>query len=313
MARVEIGTFTRSIVLDVARTLGRLAEADLDVAEHPVLSSPAQFDALAQGDLDLAVTSPDNVLLYAGFESHPLGRRLPLTITAALDRGLGLSLWLRPGLDDLAEARLLGVDVPVSGFALAARELLRLHGTDPDRLDMVSLGSTPRRRASLAAGECDVTILGAGNELRAEEDGCRRVATVGELGPYLGAVAVRLTTLPGERARAADALAEILVDTGDEIVQGRHGARVTDAAERLLGLSPDSARRHLDVLRTPETGIVSGGRLERTALETLARLRAARHDPDALAAAVELVQSSAAGRAAGDAPEALASEAAARR
>ena len=297
MVRVELGTFTPSVVLDVARELGRVDSAGLDVREHAVASSPAQFDSLARGDLDLAVTSPDNVLLYAGFDSHPLGRRLPLTITAALDRGLGLSLWVRPGLDDVRHARVLAVDVPVSGFALAARALLRRHGVDPDRLDIVSLGSTPKRRAALAAGECDVTILGSGNELRAEEQGCRLIAAVGELGDYLGAVTCRLSDLDVDRARAADALAGILVTTGGEIARGAHGGIVVAAAERLLGLSSASARRHLEVLRSAETGIVSDGRLHRPALETLARLRAARHDPAELAAAIDLLLASATGAA----------------
>ena len=301
MARVDIGTFTPSVVLAVARAQGRLTTAGLDVEEHAVPSSPAQFEALAAGTLDLAITSPDNVLLYAGFDGNPLGRRLPLTITAALDRGLGLSLWVRPGLEGLADARVLGVDVPVSGFALAARALLRAHACDPDRLEVVSLGSTPKRRVALAAGQCDVTILGSGNELRAEEDGCRRIATARELGPYLGAVACRLTTLDRPRVRAADALSAILVETGAEIADGAHDELVVEAAVRLLDLSEASARRHLAVLRSPETGIVPDGRLQRPALETLARLRAGRHEPAALEAAVETVLASARGLAHSDA------------
>lgn len=291
---VRLGTFTPSVVLEVARRSGRLAAAGVEVEEQAVASSPAQFEALENGDIDLAVTSPDNVLLYAGFDQNPRGHRLPLTITAALDRGLGLSLWTRPGIE-LGEARTLGVDVPVSGFALAARALLSRHGVDPDALETVSLGSTPRRREALAAGECDVTILGSGNELRAHEDGCRRAASVAELGDYLGAVTCRLTTAA---MPAADAVAAVLVETGTEIADGRHVDLVLDAAKRLLGLSPDSARRHLEVLRSPDTGIVRGGRLTKSALLTLAGLRRGRHDEAALAQAVSDVLAAASGTAA---------------
>ena len=286
---VRLGTFTPSVVLEVARRSGRLAAAGVEVEEHAVASSPAQFEALENGDIDLAVTSPDNVLLYAGFDQNPRGHRLPLTITAALDRGLGLSLWTRPGIE-LGEARTLGVDVPVSGFALAARALLSRHGVDPDALEAVSLGSTPRRREALAAGECDVTILGSGNELRAHEDGCRRAASVAELGDYLGAVTCRLSTAA---MPAAAAVAAVLVETGTEIAD-----LVLDAAKRLLGLSPDSARRHLEVLRSPDTGIVRGGRLTKSALLTLAGLRRGRHDEAALAQAVSDVLAAASGAAA---------------
>lgn len=293
---VHVGTFTPSVVLDVARRTGRLAELGVEVAEHPVTSSPAQFAALQDGSLDLAVTSPDNVLLYAGFDANPLRGRLPLTITAALDRGLGLSLWTRPGIG-LSEARVFGVDVAVSGFAIAARALLTSLGVDTDALETLPLGSTPQRRVALTAGVCDVTILGSGNELRAEEDGCRRVASVRQLGDYLGAVACRLTTAAPRSARDADAVAGALVDTGAEIAAGRHDALAVSAAERLLGLSPASARRHLDVLRSPQTGVVAGGRLERTALLTLAGLRRGLQPAESLTAAVDLLLETASGRA----------------
>ncbi|MCR2799551.1 hypothetical protein QNO21_10485 [Microbacterium sp. zg-Y818] len=292
-----MGTFTPSVVLDVARQIGRVADLGIDAEEHLMTSSPAQFAALEEGSIDLAVTSPDNVLLYAGFDDNPRGRRLPLTITAALDRGLGLSLWTRPGIR-LSEARVFGVDVPVSGFAIAGRALLERLGVDPDALETVSLGSTPRRRAALGAGDCDVTILGSGNELRAEEDGCHRVASVDELGEYLGAVACRLTNAPTESARAADVAASALVDTGAEIAAGHHHALAVSAAERLLGLSPSSARRHLDVLCSPKTGVVPDGRLERKALLTLARLRRGVQPEKPLAAAVDLLLATASGRAA---------------
>jgi ABC-type nitrate/sulfonate/bicarbonate transport system substrate-binding protein len=294
---IKLGVFTPSVILDVARHTGRLDAAGVVVQEHAVSSSPAQFEALESGTLDLAVTSPDNVLLYAGFADNPRGHRLPLTITAALDRGLGLSLWTRPGIA-LSEARVLGVDVPVSGFALAARALLARLGVDPEALKTVSLGSTPRRREALSAGNCDVTILGAGNELRAEEEGCHRVASVGELGDYLGAVTCRLATASPDRARAADAVANALVETGTAIAAGRHDGLVVEAAKRLLGLSPASARRHLEVLRSPHTGVVAGGRLDRSTIETLARLRRRRHDEATLAAAVDLLIATASGRAA---------------
>lgn len=294
MTIVDLGLFTPSVVLDVARTAGLLADAGIDVREHAVASSPAQLRALADRELDLAITSPDNVLLYTGFADNPLGRTLPLTITAALDRGLGLSLWTRPGLAP-REARILGVDVPVSGFALAARALLARHGLAP--AETVSLGSTPRRRAALVAGECDITILGAGNELRAEADGCTRVATVEELGPYLGAVTVRMTSLEDARAQAADAVAGILVAVGAQIVAGEHDDAVVAAAGRLLELGPTAARRHLDVLRDARTGIVAGGRLERSAVDTLVALRSGAQDAAALSAVADRLVASASGPA----------------
>ena len=90
--RLHLGTFTRSVVLEVARLDGSLADADLDVRETSVTSSPSQFESLESRDFDLVFTSPDNVLAYRFIANNPLGRHLRVTMLAALDRGLGLSL-----------------------------------------------------------------------------------------------------------------------------------------------------------------------------------------------------------------------------
>ncbi len=119
--RLVAGTFSPSVLLDVARRTGRLADAGLSVAEVPVASSPGQFRSLVDGEIDVAFTSPDNVLAYRFSPANPLGGVLDVGIVSGIDRGLGLALYGRPGFAGPGQLRgaRVGVDVPVSGFALA--------------------------------------------------------------------------------------------------------------------------------------------------------------------------------------------------
>ena len=148
--RLRIGTFTPSLLIDVARSTGRLDRAALDVAERPVPSSPAQFRSLESGEFDVVMTSPDNVLAYRFLTANPLGYNLPVEILAGIDRGLGLSLWLAPSVADVAGVRggVVGVDVPESGFAFVAFALLERAGLNRADYLVESLGSTPRRAAA---------------------------------------------------------------------------------------------------------------------------------------------------------------------
>lgn len=286
MPTLHVGTFTRSVLLEAALSSGAFSVSGWRVKEHPMSSSPEQFDALRRGDLDLAITNPDNVLLYSGFTDNPLDIRLDLTITTAIDRGLDLSLWARPDLGD-EEICSIGVDVPVSGFALAAFALLERLGITRDDVDVRALGSTPRRRVALAESEIDVTILGAGNEILAAEHGCRRLADVTDIGPYLGAVACRMTDLSSGRRLAADALSDALRRTATAIRNGEHGALVVATARRLLDLSARGAQRHLRVMRSDRIGLVREGLLDRAAVQTLVELRTGRQDRVALEAAAD--------------------------
>jgi ABC-type nitrate/sulfonate/bicarbonate transport system substrate-binding protein len=279
-ARLRIGTFTPSLLIDLARCTGRLDGADLEVTEIPVPSSPAQFRSLEAGEFDVVMTSPDNVLAYRFLSANPLGRNLPVEILAGIDRGLGLSLCLAPSVTDVADVRdrVVGVDVPESGFAFVAFALLERAGLSPDEYKVESIGSTPRRAAALSAGTCAATVLNAGNELRAGASGCRVVSTVADIGPYLGTV---MAALPADDATVTDPrnrLAEALIDTSHDIVTGRLRREVLDAAGRLLGLADPEALAHLECLLDRTHGLITDGHVDEASINTLIDLRR-RHSP----------------------------------
>jgi ABC-type nitrate/sulfonate/bicarbonate transport system substrate-binding protein len=244
------------------------------VTEHPVASSPAQFRSLVAGDLQVALTSPDNVLAYRYNPHNPLGELLDARIVGAVDRALGLGLYARPGstAEDLRRAR-IGVDVPHSGFALALYALADRLGVPPDAYELVTLGSTPQRLQALLAGECDATMLNAGNELLAEAAGCVRLGGVTDhFAPYLGTV---VAVVGEDHLPTARLLVRALTETCAEVLGGALDAEAMKAAQRRLGLDEALARRYVDRLRSPAEGLVPDGVVDRASLETLVALRAA--------------------------------------
>ena len=261
---IQLGTFTPSVLLRVARRTGRLARAGVDVVESPVPSSPAQFAALLDGSLDAVLTSPDNVLAYRYSPVNPLGRTAPVRILSAVDRGLGLALYARDA--GLAGA-VLGVDVPGSGFAFAMYALAESLGLPRGAYRVVALGSTPKRLAALLAGECAATMLNAGNELHAEAAGFRALARASVVcGPSLGTVLATLRPL-------TPALAEALTGTAAAIVAGELDAEVVAEAGAALGLSPALAARYLARLTDPAEGLVPDGAVDPASIRVLVGLR----------------------------------------
>ncbi|MBO0846429.1 MAG: ABC transporter substrate-binding protein [Nocardioides sp.] len=274
LIHVDVGTFSPPVVLDLAASSGLLDAAGLDVHEHPVPSSPAQFRSLVTGELHVALTSPDNVLAYRFNPHNPLGELIDARIVGAVDRALGLGLYGRPGLTaaGLKGAR-IGVDVPHSGFALALYALADRLGVPRDEYDLVALGSTPKRLQALLAGGCDATMLNAGNELLAEAAGCVRLAGVTDhFAPYLGTV---VAVVGDEHLETGRLLLRALNETCAEIVNGCLDAEAVEAAQRRLGLDEALARRYLARLRSPDEGAVPDGVVDRASLETLVRLRTA--------------------------------------
>jgi ABC-type nitrate/sulfonate/bicarbonate transport system substrate-binding protein len=267
---MTLGTFTPSVLLRVARRTGQLADDGLDVTEAAVPSSPAQFEALLDGSLHAVLTSPDNVLAYRYSPTNPLRRTADARIVAAVDAGMGLGLYARRTPEDLRGAR-FGVDVPTSGFAFAMYALAEDLGLARTDYDLVTLGSTPKRLAALLAGECEATMLNAGNELHAEAAGLQPLATAaGSLSPYLGTV---LAVVGEAHLDVADRLAVVLIRTACSIADGRLDDEVVTEAGDALGLEGPLARRYLDRLKDPREGLVTDGAADPAAIRTLVDLR----------------------------------------
>ncbi|MEV0380358.1 hypothetical protein [Nonomuraea sp. NPDC050643] len=259
---LRVGVFSPSVLLRTARRLGLAG----DVAEISVASSPAQFRALLRGELDAALTSPDNVIAYRYVAANPLGRTADVRIVSAVDRGLGLALYARPGPASSLKGEVMGVDVPDSGFAFALYAALEALGLRPGDYRVTALGSTPRRLEALLAGDCAATMLNAGADLRAADAGATRLAGVPR--PYLGTVLCALGAAPAVRALAA-----ALRETTAAILAGDVDDVVTDEAVTALHLRPGTAARYLQRLKHPDEGLVAGGRADLESLSTVLGLR----------------------------------------
>jgi ABC-type nitrate/sulfonate/bicarbonate transport system substrate-binding protein len=266
-----LGTFSPSVLLRVARRTGVLDRCGLAVHERPVPSSPAQFTALADGSLDAALTSPDNVVAYRFLPDNPLGGTRDVRIVAAVDRGLGLALYAAAGAPDIAALRgqVVGVDVAASGFAFVLFELLDRAGLGRDDYQLAELGSTPKRLDALLDGRCAATMLNAGNDLKADDAGLVRLADVTSVAsPYLATV----LAVQGDPTPAVRSLAAALLEAADGIRDGRsRDAAVQEAGA--TGLAPHLAQRYVDQLLDPDHGLVPGGTVDRASLAAVVDLR----------------------------------------
>jgi hypothetical protein len=268
-----VGAFTPSVLLSVARLTGRLDERGLEVDEVPVASSPGQFRSLLDGEIDVAFTSPDNVLAYRFGPTNPLGALADVSIVSTVDRGTGLALFGAPGFTGPQQLRgaVVGVDVPTSGFALAMYSLADSLGVARDEYELVALGSTPRRLEALLAGGCDATMLNAGNELLAEQAGAVRLARAADVcAPYVGTV---LCVEGGRRLVDARELAGALHSTARDLWEGRLDTLAAREAERRLGLPPELALRYVDRLKGEDEGLIRAQQPDLAGLATIVGLR----------------------------------------
>lgn len=279
--RVRLGVFSPSVLLEVAARTGAFERAGLSVEEVPVGSSPEQFARLLSGEFDAVFTSPDNVFAYRDAAANPLGASADIRILAAVDRGLGLSLFAAADVDadgaNLSGA-VLGVDAAATGFALVAYELLARQGLRRGHDYRVeAIGSTPLRAAALIAGRCTMTVLNAGSDLRAEAAGCTRLGRVSSLGSYIGTV----LAAPGDSVDAASGsesatlslLTRAVMETSRRLAAGKFRTQATDIAEERLGLDRVWAARYAATLADPTEGLIPDGSLDPAALDTLRRLR----------------------------------------
>jgi ABC-type nitrate/sulfonate/bicarbonate transport system substrate-binding protein len=267
---IRIGQFSESAVLAVARALGLDQRFGIDWVTERVPSSPAQFDSLRKGEMDIAITSPDNVLLYATTSENPLGEQLDLHFLRPIDRGLGLALYTDSSIssaEDFAGAT-LGVDVMSSGFALLLLSMLDHLGVDKDSVKFEAVGATPKRLEAIRDGSIQGSVLNAEAAVNAEKEGFTRWATSRDISDrYVGTVLAQMGHHVTPRI-------ELFLEMWEEATRAIVELETQDVLDLLNAQAPALANPdYVALLRSTDFGCLTDHHVATEDLEVLSQIR----------------------------------------
>ena len=275
LAPLRLGLFSPSLPHLVAIRQGYYEERGVTVEQQRIPSSAGLLRALRDGDLDVALTSPDNI---ANFRLNKVADGpVDARIIAAVDQAGSIALMGRPGIDAPGQIRLgtVAVDARNSGFAFLLYELLKSVGLAPD-IDyrVLEAAGTPSRFEALLAGSFEATILNAGFDVRAQaEGGSLLIPTVDVIPDYLSTVlAARgdyLDQAPGPVSGFVSAFRQAMNYCLDP---SRH-ADCTDLVVSEWQVSPDIAARMVNAAADARTGLVPDAAVKPAQLEAVLELR----------------------------------------
>jgi ABC-type nitrate/sulfonate/bicarbonate transport system substrate-binding protein len=275
LAPLRLGLFSPSLPHLVAVREGYYEKQGATVEQHRIPSSAALLRALRDGDLDVALTSPDNI---ANFRLNKVGDGpVDARIIAAVDQAGSISLMGRPGVDGPGQIRLgtVAVDARNSGFAFLLYELLKSVDLAPDfDYRVLEAGGTPSRFQALLAGSFEATILNAGFDVRAQaRGGSLLIPTVDVIPDYLSTVlAARgeyLDQAPGSVSRFVSGFRQAMNYCLDP---ARH-ADCTGLVVSEWRVNPDVAARMVDAAADAQTGLVPDGVITPAQLHVVLELR----------------------------------------
>jgi len=194
--RVRQSVFIVPAIVEIARRRGFLMAADLDLTNSAIASSQAQWDKLATGRADIAITSADNLFAWNAAGSD-------IAVIAQIESTTQLVLMTGPhvaSLRDLDVVR-LAVDAPGNGFAVVAYAMMARLACD---YKVVPVGGVRERFAALQNGAVDATLLAPPLDECGEELGMSAVMRITDLAPSYPGLAV-----VASRARLDAALAAV--------------------------------------------------------------------------------------------------------
>jgi ABC-type nitrate/sulfonate/bicarbonate transport system substrate-binding protein len=191
-ALVRVRSASRSLPLMAAISQGFFDDEGLNVDYTQFVSSRPTFIQVDAREIEIIISSMDNAINYQLNPNNPAGRILDNVIIAAHDEGLGLALAAAPSFATVESLRgqRVGVDVPHSGFGLAAEKILLLGGLVAERdYALVSAGTTPARYQGLLDGLWEAAIINAEGIVRARAAGLSVIDVVSNvIQPYQGGV-----------------------------------------------------------------------------------------------------------------------------
>jgi ABC-type nitrate/sulfonate/bicarbonate transport system substrate-binding protein len=254
----------------------------LDLTYTP--NSVYQLTQLLAGNYDIGMTAIDNVVAYQeGQNEAPIGPNPDLFAFMGSDNGF-LSLVTQARYRSIADLRgaTLTVDAMTTGFAFVLREILARNGIAESEVRFERAGGVASRfRAMLERPEHAGTMQMTPFELQGEARGLNTlVQAEPALGaPYMGVVGAARRSWAAQNRAAVEGFIRAYWRS----VGFLYEAANRQVAEALLvanvQMSPELARRALDVLLHPQTGFFRDVRLDAEAIRTVLALRSKYGEP----------------------------------
>ena len=152
---IRIGTFSKDPVIIVAAERGFFKAEDIRIEFNFVTDSPTLFRNLINGRYDVVLNNADNVIAWTeGQGADPKPNDLVIVL------GGGQGLWHRlvalSTVNDFSDlkGKVLAVDAPTAGYAIAMIYILKKQGLELNRdYTFQAFGSTTKRAEAMSRGE----------------------------------------------------------------------------------------------------------------------------------------------------------------
>jgi ABC-type nitrate/sulfonate/bicarbonate transport system substrate-binding protein len=238
-------------------------------------SSTFQMQGLAEGRFDIAMTAFDNVVAYQEGQGEA---KIPddpdMFAFMGSDNGF-LSVLGGKGVKGFADlkGRKLSVDAMTTGFAFVLRELLAKNGIAESDVTFERAGGVVERFQALMKGAHAATMVLTPFDLIGAAQGCTQLARAGEhLGAYLGVVGAARRSWAKQNEKALAGFVRAYRDGVAFLYENREIAEALLVAN-MRAMTPELARRSLDVFLDEKTGFFKDTRLDAKGMQTVLELR----------------------------------------
>ncbi|HTM59025.1 MAG TPA: ABC transporter substrate-binding protein [Burkholderiales bacterium] len=238
-------------------------------------SSTFQMQGLAEGRFDIAMTAFDNVVAYQeGQGEAKIPDNPDLFAFMGSDNGF-LSVLGGKGVKGFADlkGRKLSVDAMTTGFAFVLRELLAKNGLAESDVTFERAGGVVERFQALMKGAHAATMVLTPFDLIGAAQGCVPLARANEhLGAYLGVVGAARRSWAKQNEKELAGFVRAYRDGVAFLYENRPIAEALLVAN-MRAMTPELARRSLDVFLDEKTGFHKDLRLDAKGMQTVLDLR----------------------------------------
>jgi ABC-type nitrate/sulfonate/bicarbonate transport system substrate-binding protein len=236
--------FTPAPIVRLAEHRGSFATNDLTVERIVTRSSSEQRDAIAGGDVDVGLTAMDNALPWNASGGD-------FRIVGQIDRTMMQDLMASSDVNAATDlvGKVLAVDAPDTGFAIALRYLLAHLGVPDGACRLLAVGGVTERCEALCAGEASAALLSPPQTQAAERRGIHRLTTVQEHFPAFPGLVV---VADAKRAAVMRPELEAYLAALEETARWAAAAEHSVLAQALVdaGMPVSDAAAAIDVLPT---------------------------------------------------------------